>query len=50
MTSLRTLVTSHAGLAEELPLIHTSKGDTPAAYYSVVRQKVKERFEEATRI
>ena len=25
MTSFRTLVASHAGLAEELPLIHTSR-------------------------
>lgn len=33
------------------PVVYaTFKGDSPAAYYSVVRQKVKERFEEATRI
>ena len=28
----------------------TFKGDAPASYYSVVRQKVKDRFKEATRI
>ena len=28
----------------------TFRGDTPASYYSVVREKVRERFAEATRI
>jgi len=33
------------------PVVYaTFKGDAPAAYYAVVRQKVQERFEEATRI
>jgi hypothetical protein len=33
------------------PVVYaTFRGDAPASYYSVVREKVRERFEEATRI
>ena len=33
------------------PVIYaTFRGDTPASYYAVVREKVRERFTEATRI
>jgi hypothetical protein len=33
------------------PVVYTTfRGDAPASYYSVVREKVRERFVEATRL